>query len=152
MKKTDPETEKSVLDRNDGPDSVGYKKPPRSTRFKKGHSGNPKGRPKGSQSLQQLIHKELAQRITVTVSGRRRTLTKREAIAITIVTSGLRSDARAIHTILQIEALAEQKGEQVNPHSPVKDNEVVEALKRRFERGLGITELTGGKDSDESDR
>ena len=132
----------------DDPEPVGYKKPPRATRYKKGQSGNPKGRPKGSHSLQQLIRQELAQRLTVTVAGKRRTVTKREAIAMTIVASGLKSDARAINTILQIEALAEPKGEQVNPHSPVKDSEVVEALKRRFERGLSITQITGGEDSE----
>jgi hypothetical protein len=31
---------------------VGYGRPPLNTRFKSGHSGNPKGRPKGSKSLQ----------------------------------------------------------------------------------------------------
>ncbi|MFZ3585531.1 DUF5681 domain-containing protein, partial [Loktanella sp. DJP18] len=32
--------------------SVGYAKPPESSRFKKGKSGNPKGRPKGAKSKQ----------------------------------------------------------------------------------------------------
>jgi Family of unknown function (DUF5681) len=31
---------------------VGYGKPPKTTRFKKGKSGNPGGRPKGSLNLQ----------------------------------------------------------------------------------------------------
>jgi len=38
-----------VADNNDAPDKdeVGYGKPPSHTKFVKGQSGNPKGRPKG---------------------------------------------------------------------------------------------------------
>ena len=35
----------------EGDDGVGYKKPPRSTRYPAGVSGNPKGRPKGKRGL-----------------------------------------------------------------------------------------------------
>ena len=34
---------------------VGYKKPPLHTRFKKGQSGNPSGRPKGSKNFSTLL-------------------------------------------------------------------------------------------------
>jgi hypothetical protein len=53
---------------------VGYGKPPKSTRFKKGKSGNPNGRPKGAKTnmssfdnkaFSNLIYKEAYRKITV---------------------------------------------------------------------------------------
>jgi hypothetical protein len=36
---------------------IGYKKPPTRSQFKKGSSGNPKGRPKGSLSISSVLMK-----------------------------------------------------------------------------------------------
>ena len=44
---------------SDGNYFVGYCRPPEATRFKQGHSGNPKGRPKGSKNLRTLFAEEL---------------------------------------------------------------------------------------------
>jgi Family of unknown function (DUF5681) len=59
---------------------VGYGKPPRHTRFKKGQSGNLKGRPKGSQNLTTLLSEALNERVIVTENGGRRRITMRQAI------------------------------------------------------------------------
>jgi hypothetical protein len=53
--------------------TVGYKKPPMETRFKKGQSGNPKGRPKASDSTDwdKIVEKELNRIVTVPSTGKR---------------------------------------------------------------------------------
>jgi hypothetical protein len=57
---------------------VGSGKPPLHTRFRKGQSGNPGGR--SAKSLPALLAAALDEKVYVTTNGRRRKLTKREAI------------------------------------------------------------------------
>lgn len=53
---------------------VGYGKPPKSTQFKKGRSGNPKGRPKKQVSLTSAIHKAAMKKVSVkTAAGTKKT-------------------------------------------------------------------------------
>lgn len=82
------------------PYAVGYGKPPEATRFRPGQSGNPKGRPKGSRNFATVIQEELAARITVTENGRRRKITKRQAIAKQLVNKAAAGDPKAIPVLL----------------------------------------------------
>jgi hypothetical protein len=59
---------------------VGYGKPPCQTRFRKGQSGNPKGRTAGDKNLSTLLREALNEHVVVTENGRRRKITKRKAI------------------------------------------------------------------------
>ncbi len=44
---------------------VGFRRPPLETRFKPGHSGNAKGRPKGIKNLKTELEEELSELIRV---------------------------------------------------------------------------------------
>ncbi len=79
---------------------VGYGKPPRSTRFKKGRSGNPKGRPRGSKNSATLLNEALDEPVVVTENGRRKTITKKQAIVKQIVNKAAGGDHRAIQLLL----------------------------------------------------
>ena len=55
--------------RKSGNYEVGYGKPPQHTQFKKGHSGNIKGRPRGSRNASTLLDEALRERVMVTENG-----------------------------------------------------------------------------------
>lgn len=85
---------------------VGYRKPPASRQFKSGQSGNPNGRPKGSKNLATEIEAELATIIEITENGKRKQITKCQAIAKQIVNKAASGDHKALpilmnHTKLQ---------------------------------------------------
>src|SRR5689334_8584073 len=72
-------------------ESVGYGKPPRSTRFKKGQSGNPKGRPRNRRS-DVPYDSILGQMVTVREGGRERRITAAEAFILHLTKKGLAGD------------------------------------------------------------
>jgi hypothetical protein len=80
---------------------VGYRKPPRATQFKRGKSGNPKGRPRGSKNLNSIIQKELRARVPVTENGSRKMISKERAIAKQLVNRALTGDARLLSLLIK---------------------------------------------------
>lgn len=61
---------------------VGYANPPASHQFKKGKSGNPKGRPKGSKNLSTMIEETLFSKVSIREGGTSRQVTLVEAILL----------------------------------------------------------------------
>jgi Family of unknown function (DUF5681) len=78
----------------------GYGKPPKRTQFRKGHSGNPKGRPRGSRNASTLLDEALKERVTVSENGRHRKVTKLEAILKQLVNKAAQGDHRATRLLL----------------------------------------------------
>jgi Family of unknown function (DUF5681) len=53
---------------------VGYRQPPKTTQFKKGKSGNPRGRPKGSRNVGAVLRDVIDQKVQITENGKIRRL------------------------------------------------------------------------------
>jgi hypothetical protein len=114
---------------------VGYGKPPRETRFVKGRSGNPRGRPRGAKSFSALLGDKLNEAVTVAENGGRRKISKREAIVTQLVNRSAAADFRAIKILLDIVREIERQTEPVSPEIPEfseADEKVIEQLKARF--------------------
>lgn len=68
----------AVSGRGDPAYEVGYKKPPRHTRWPQEFCPNPRGRPRGSKDTATLVTEALNARVRVTENGRSRSMSKRE--------------------------------------------------------------------------
>ena len=75
---------------------IGYGKPPKDTQFKKGQSGNPKGRPKGTKNFKTDLKEELAEQVLISEDGKRRPVSKQRALIKRVTQKGLVGDIRAI--------------------------------------------------------
>lgn len=117
---------------------VGYGKPPRHTRFAKGQSGNPRGRPAGAKNFTTLLSEALSEPVTVTENGRRRKVSKRQAILTQLVNRSATADLRAIKLLFDIVRDLEHPTEAASPEAAASgeaDHKVIEQLRARFAKG-----------------
>ena len=115
--------------------AVGYKKPPHHTRFKKGRSGNPRGRLSGSKNLKTVLCDALNEPIIVTENGGRRKITKREAIIKQLVNQSATANWRAIKILLDLVREIERQAEPTPAEtatSSAADEKVLAQLKEYF--------------------
>lgn len=112
--------------------AVGYGRPPKSGQFKKGQSGNPKGRPKGSRDFNTLVKMMLTTQVTITEGGKRKRVSSLQANLMRLNEKGLKGEMRAIEKII---GLAVDLDSQSEAHSQERsmnalDREILERLKR----------------------
>lgn len=79
---------------------VGYGKPPLHTRFKRGQSGNPRGRPPGAKNLSTLLTEALNELVVIAENGERKKISKRQAIIKQLVNKSAKGDWRAVKILL----------------------------------------------------
>ena len=117
---------------------VGYRKPPRHSRFAKGQSGNPRGRPPGAKNLKTLLSEALNETVIVSENGGRRKVTKRQAIITQLVNRSATADFRAIKILLDIVRDIERQTEPTTPETAdfsEADEKVLEQIRARFATG-----------------
>jgi hypothetical protein len=88
--------------RKNNDDRVGYKRPPKQTRFKPGQSGNPKGRPKYSRNLKTEFLEELSELILVREGDRTRKISKQRAFVKALVNGAIKGDMRAATALVSL--------------------------------------------------
>ncbi len=115
---------------------VGFGKPPKATQFKKGQSGNPKGRPKGTLNLATVLERTLRERVVINENGRRKVITKLEAAVKQMVNKAASGDSAAQRQLLALVISAEERPSQA-PASGSELNEadrlVMQSVLKRFE-------------------
>jgi hypothetical protein len=79
---------------------VGYAKPPKHTRFTKGRSGNPKGRPTGSKNLATMMIEELTQPVAIVENGKRTKIPKIRATVRQALNRAMVGDFKALQQIV----------------------------------------------------
>jgi len=124
---------------------IGYCRPPVAHQFKKGQSGNPKGRRKGSVSIVKAIAAELTKLVAVHENGERNHYNKLCVTAKQLVNKATAGDWRALKHLLQIMETPEWKkmAEQLDP--PPQVESPAYRIKQRLDEMRERMEAVDGK-------
>jgi hypothetical protein len=107
---------------------IGFKRPPKASQFKKGESANPRGRPKGTRNLKTDLAEELASRVTITVQGKRRTVSKQQAFVMATLANAMKGHAAAANLLFKMMHLLEPSttAEEESPQLSVTDQQIID--------------------------
>ena len=123
---------------------TGYANPPKETQFKKGQSGNPKGRPKGDKNYLALANRELSQKVSIMENGRRKTLSKKVVFVKTTINKGIAGDKKftnIAYTMMQdAERYNERKKNDEKEQSKINQKIIENFRKRVLEENKEVEE------------
>jgi hypothetical protein len=123
---------------------VGYRKPPKHSRFPPGQSGNSKGRPPKSRNSATIIREALSEKVVVRGSNRK--MSKLEVSMAQLANKAAGGDLKAIAMVLglyrDIEAGAAASGQRAEAPLDHADREILEML---LQKVRAASEASGGK-------
>jgi hypothetical protein len=117
---------------------VGYGRPPKHSRFRKGRSGNSKGRPKGSRNQRTELLEELGEKIVVREGGQCKRVSKRRAVFKSLTARAMKGDAKATALLFDLDQQAEER-EAYMRGVPAPGNDVFDARERFIAKIEGIS-------------
>jgi len=123
-----------MSDHDDDDYEVGYRKPPRHTRFRNGQSGNPKGRPKDTKNLATDLGEELGERIIIRENGKVVKITKQRAIIKSTVAKATTGDPRSVDIVTRLceRLLLDDIGDGRSTPLQAEDQEIIKAFLRQI--------------------
>jgi hypothetical protein len=128
---------------------TGYKRPPKHTQFKKGQSGNPKGRPKGVKNIATDIKEELEEFVQITEGNKTFLVTKQRALIKALLSKASKGDVRAAQTLLGLKAEVDHREQEQGTEAWLEeeDLQIIEQFQARQAQAREPTE--GADDADE---
>ena len=120
---------------------VGWCKPPVGHRFKKGQSGNPKGRTRGTRNLKTDLRELLQAKVVVREGEHPVRISTQQALLKSTLLRALKGDARATTNILnlmvRVLGVEETAGDVLVPLSEDENALLAAFERRRARRGSG---------------
>jgi len=116
--------------------AVGYCSPPQHSRFRKGQSGNPNGRPKGALNMATVLERTLREKVVINENGRPRTFTKIEAAVKQLIDKATSGELKALQLLSALVRSAEEREIQepvANSAFDEVDQKVIRGIMKRFE-------------------
>lgn len=117
-------------------ESVGYGNPPSRSRFKKGQSGNPKGRPKGSFNVATVLAKTLREKVVINENGKRKVISKLEAACKQLLNKAASGELKALQLLTALARSIEEPDTRAPVSSPAldeADEKVFQGILKRLE-------------------
>lgn len=124
---------------------IGYRKPPKHTRFKPGRSGNPRGRPRESKNLKTDLVNELQRKVPLTENGKTVLVRLQLAYVKNLILRAIKGDARADRTLLELISrfdLADADDGAAERDISTEDREILDRFLSRVSKPA---RRTGGK-------
>jgi hypothetical protein len=96
---------------SDSPYEVGYGKPPKANQFRKGRTGNPRGKRGGEENISSAFKRVVSKRVKIKEGEQVRTVTLAEAVILKNCNAALQNNPFAMSNIYR---LAEESGELID--------------------------------------
>jgi Family of unknown function (DUF5681) len=113
------------------PYEVGFGRPPKRTQFKKGRSGNPKGRPRKKPDVYSELTKVLREKVTVTIDGQPEKVTVQQALLLRLRDQALRGELWAEKLLQKVVGALPESGSE---HDHVDMRAVQASFWARFDK------------------
>lgn len=131
---------------------VGYRKPPKHTRFKKGESGNPNGRTKGTRNFSADLLETLNAPVRIKKNGRQTRVSTQQASLMRLREKALGGDARSLDRLIGLAQTINDTELSLDEHATLDatSQEILDLYFEKRLRSLAEPELTETENVDQA--